>query len=52
MNELYIYWSDWTKVKIEDQFIDWIEEDEFNWEIDDSEVEINIQMVELNLLGE
>ena len=52
MYELYTYWSDWANAKIEEQSIDWIKEDEFNWDIDDGEIEINIQTVELSLLNE
>ena len=52
MNELYTYWSDWSSAKIEEQSIDWIKEDEFNWDIDDGEIEINIQTVELDLLDD
>ena len=52
MSELYVYWSDWANTEIEKQSIDWIKEDEFNWEMDGSEIKINIQTIELNLLDE
>lgn len=52
MNELYVYWSDWTDTKNEEQFVEWTKENEFNWDINDGEIEINIQTIELNSLND
>lgn len=52
MNELYVYWSDWANTEIEEQFVEWIKENEFNWGINDGKIEINIQAIELSSLND